>query len=472
VTLARDVVPEFQVTSGKRRLSGQQVPPLKQLGIYTPDVIEREKWNAFWDAPLSIPGASGSNQAIDLPRKPEEVRRAWATYHATGCEVKSDGARIEVTVPGLDLGIFHGRLQYTAYRGVNLLRQEAIAQTDEPSVAYKYVAGLKGFRINDDTRVMWRDTARAWQDYEFGGAPNTDAVALKARNRLAIVEEKGGSVAFFPPSHKFFFSREMETNLGYVYYRKDDAQSFAVGVRQVDREEGFKPDGVSDAVWKHRVSESREELDNFALYNAPPGTWQRMPVYFYLSPENGIATQQDVMAYTHDDVYKAMPGFKVLVSHFHFHLNEELSDQGSIDYRPPWVSVFRALGINVAILADFHSDSHPGDTGKIRLDEQKVYFEGSERLSDRNVLVIPGEEPDANFGGHYMFVFPQPLYFTHVMGRRNTGPAQPFVETIPGYARCITRRRPPMNSTCSKKSTVWCGRPIRAPRVRPVIRTP
>lgn len=45
-----------------------------------------------------------------------------------------------MTFPGLDLGIFHGRLQYTAYRGVNLLRQEAIAETDEPSVAYKYVA--------------------------------------------------------------------------------------------------------------------------------------------------------------------------------------------------------------------------------------------------------------------------------------------------------------------------------------------
>ena len=437
VILGRDLTPEFQVTSGKRRLSGQQVPPLKQLNMYTPEIIEREKWNAFWDAPLSIPGASGSNQAIDLPRKPEEVRRAWASYHATGCEVKSDGARIEVAFPGLDLGIFQGRLQFTVYRGTNLLRQEAIAQTEEPSVAYKYAAGLKGFRINDDTRVAWRDTARAWQDYEFGGAPNTDAVALKARNRLVIVEEKGGSVAAFPPSHKFFFSREMETNLGYVYYRKDNEASFSVGVRQADREEGFKPYGVSDAVWKHRVSESREELDNFALYNAPPGTWQRMPVYYYLTPEDAKATQQDVMGFTHDDVYKAVPGFKVLVSHFHFHFNEELTDAGSIDHQPAWISVFRALGINIAILADFHSDSHPTDTGKIRLDEQKVYFEGSQRFSDRNFLLIPGEEPDANFGGHYMFVFPKPLYFTHVTDRRRAPgtAAQPFVETTEAYGK-------------------------------------
>ena len=44
----------------------------------------------------------------------------------------------------------------------------------------------------------------------------------------------------------------------------------------------------------------------------------------------------------------------------------------------------------------------------MRLNEQKVYFEGCERFSDRDFLLIPGEEPDANFGGHYMFVFPQP----------------------------------------------------------------
>ena len=46
-------------------------------------------------------------------------------------------------------------------------------------------------------------------------------MALQARNRLAILEANGGSLAFLPPSHKFFFSREIETNLGYVYYRKD-----------------------------------------------------------------------------------------------------------------------------------------------------------------------------------------------------------------------------------------------------------
>ena len=53
-----------------------------------------------------------------------------------------------------------------------------------------------------------------------------------------------------------------------------------------------------------------------------------MPVYFYLSPEGSRATQEAVMAFTHDDVYKPVPGYKVMVSHFHFHLNEQLTDAG------------------------------------------------------------------------------------------------------------------------------------------------
>jgi hypothetical protein len=45
----------------------------------------------------------------------------------------------------LSLGVFAGDLQFTAYKGSNLLRQEAIAKTEEPSGAYIYKAGLKGF---------------------------------------------------------------------------------------------------------------------------------------------------------------------------------------------------------------------------------------------------------------------------------------------------------------------------------------
>lgn len=429
ISLGRNLVPEFQVTSGKRRLSEQQMAPLRQLGIaLTPEVVEREKWNAFWDAPLVVPGAANTN--LDMPRKPEEIGRAWAAYQITGCKARTEGARIEVEFPGVELGIFKGSLRFTVYRGTNLLRQEAIAQTFEPSVAYKYVAGLKGLEIGNDTRIVWRDVARAWQQYRFGGAVNADPVALRARNRIGIVETGGGSLAFFPPSHKFFFAREIETNLGFVYYRKDDEKSFAIGARQADREEPYRPFGVSDAVWKRRSDQAHHHANNFALYNAPPGTWQRMAVYYYLSPDNSRAAHEAVMAFTHADQYKPLPGYQVLVSHFHFHFNEQLSDAGTVDQQPSWLQVFRDLGINIAILADFHGDGHASDPGPLRFKEQKVYFEGTQRFSDRGFLLIPGEEPDANFGGHYITFLPRPVYWSH-----SPRAGLPFEENDPQYGK-------------------------------------
>ncbi len=420
--LGSDLTPEFEVTSGRRRISEQQLAPMRQLGLkLTPELIEQQKWNAFWDAPLEIPGARNTNP--DLPRRPEEIRRAKATFNVSACQVKTDGARLEVTFPGLSMGIFSGQLRFTVYNGTNLLRQEAIAKTEEPSIAYKYNAGLQGFSVHPRTRVSWRDVARASQQYEFGGEINVDPVALRARNRLVVVETGDGSLAIFPPPHKFFFAREIELNLGYVWYRKDSSESFSAGVRQAEHEEEYRPHGVSDDVWTRRANQSRHNLGNFALYNAPPGTWQRMPVYYYLSSENADATQRAVLAFTHDDRYKALPGYQVAVSHFHTHFNEQLSDAGTIDLQPTWLPVFRALGINIAMMSDFHGDGHATDPGPLRLKEQKVYFDGCRRHSDRSFLIMPGEEPDAFLGGHYTMVFPRPVFWTHVRQ-----PEQPLVE--------------------------------------------
>ena len=432
IVLGRDLAPEFQVTSGMRRLSDTQADEYKKLpGGLTPELAEQEKWNAFWDAPLNVPRTEGGeDRSLGLPRKPEEIRRATASFHSTGCAVKTNGARLEISFDGLEMGIFSGRLEFTVYSGSNLLREEAIAATNEQSVAYRYAGGLRGFHIGADTRVLWRDTARQWQQSELGGAVNTENVSLRARNRLGIVEKGGGSLGVFPEPHRFFFARENDVNLGYVYYRKDSDTSFAVGVTQPEHGEGDKPYGVSEAVWTRRIQESRGQTGNFALYNAPPGTQQHMAVYFYLSAEDAHVTQADVAAYTHDDTYKPVPGFEVLTSHFHFHLLETLNDRGSLDYRPPWVDVFRGIGINIAILADFHSDSHPDDPGPLREKEQDVYFKGCARLSDGNFLAIPGEEPNAYLGGHYIMLLPHPVFWTHAPARLA---GQSFVENDPTF---------------------------------------
>ena len=425
--LANNLSPEFDVVSGQRRMSEQQLAPLRALKIdLTPEFLDREKWKAFWDAPLEIPGAKGTNPG--LPRLESEIRRATATYRSAGCQVKTNGARLEITFPGLSMGIFAGELAFTVYKGSNLLRQEAIAKTEEQSVAYKYNAGLKGFAIDKVKRVMWQDVARAWQSYEFGGSVNKDPVALRARNRLEVIETAAGSIAVFPPPHKFFWAREIELNLGYVWYRKDSDNSFSAGIRQAEHEEAYRASGTSDEVFARRSNQARHNLGNFALYNAPPGTWQHMAVYYYLSADSGEAAQQSVLAFTHGDRYKPLAGYQVGTGHFHTHFNEQLTDAGTMDFQPTWLPVFRGLGVNIVMLSDFHGDSHPTDPGPLRFKEQKVYFEGSRRFSDRHFLIIPGEEPDAFLGGHYTMTLPKPVFWSHV---RKAG--QSFVEQSPEY---------------------------------------
>lgn len=427
--LATGLQPEFEVKSGLRRISNQQLTPLKELGLDRPEIIEQEKWKVFWDAPLQIPGSSRTNPG--LPRKPEEVRVAKSSFRSSQCSLRGEGARIEVTFSGLHLGIFSGSLRFTVYKGSNLLRQEAVAKTDEPSVAYKYHAGLRGFTLPAAPRVLWHDVANSPQKYEFGGSINRDGVALRARNRLALIDTGTGSIAFFPPPHKFFFAREIELNLGYVWYRKDSANAFAIGVRHGDHEEMYRPYGRSDEVWNRRLGQARSFAQgNFALYNAPPGTWQRMAAYYYLSPGNPETTRQRVLAYTHNDTFKPVPGYKVAISHFHTHFNELLSDAGTLDLQPPWLPTFRAMGINIAMMSDFHGDGHAKDEGTLRFADQQVYFDGCRRHSDNDFLLIPGEEPDAYFRGHYTAVFPRPVYWSHV--RKDNAS---FVEQHPRYGK-------------------------------------
>ena len=447
--LGQNLTPEIYVKSGLRRMTRQQAAPLINLGVdITPDVIEREKWYAFWDAPFVIPGvtppaperaggpapsrgqpgpASQSEPAArrgteppdppgrvyGLPRKPEEIRTADATFKTTACTVKTDGARLEVNFNGLSMGIFAGSLQFTVYRNSNLLRMEAIAKTDEPSVAYKYEAGLRGFSTALTPRVTWRDRGGDPQQYEFGGVKNDTRVTVKAKNRVLVAGGgRNGSIATFPAPHAFFFTREVDTNLGYIWYRKDAEGQFGMGVRQAEGEEVV------------------QYIENFALHNAPPGTWQRMSVYYVITPDNAEATRQAVMAYTHGDVFKPVPGYKTMVNHFHLRFTERLRASGSLDNTFEDLMVMRSTGINIVGLSDFHGDLRANDPGLGRFEDQRDYHIASMKASDKDFLVTNWEEPTAYFGGHYNIMFPKNVYWSKV---RQAG--QPFTETLPHYGK-------------------------------------
>jgi hypothetical protein len=420
-TLGQNLTPEYHVVSGLRRMSSDHIGAFKLAGFeLTPELIAKNRWYAFHDAPLEVPGArrgrdgQWATQLPPLPRKPDEIRRADATFQATGCSVKTDGASLEVNFPGLSMGIFSGSLQFTMYRGANLIRMDALASTEEPFVAYKYDAGLKGFSTGLMPRVIWRDQGDERQQYLFGGPTNVTLVPLKARFRMLVAEGRGGSVATFPPPHKFFWAREIHKNLGYVWYRKDSDKQFGMGVRQAEHEE----------------STEAGQIDCFALYNARPGTVQHMGMYFYATPNDGETTRQAALKFTHSDTYVPIPGYKTFTNHWHLRFTERVRASGSLDTPLPDLAAMKGLGLNIVGLSDFHGDMHGNDSGALRFKDEKDYFEATRRASDMDFLVLPWEEPNVYFGGHYNLLFPKPVFYTKV---RKEG--QPFTETDPVYGK-------------------------------------
>ena len=97
-TIGQNLTPDYHVVSGIRRMSTQRAEPLKAAGVeLTPEVIEKNRWYAFWDAPLVLkPG----REIIGPPRSESDIKQASASFHASGCTVKTDGAALQVTFPG------------------------------------------------------------------------------------------------------------------------------------------------------------------------------------------------------------------------------------------------------------------------------------------------------------------------------------------------------------------------------------
>ena len=349
-----NATPEFTVVSGLRRMTNQQLDPLAGLGVpITKAVLDKEKWEAFWDAPLNLPGIEGAHNnttppqkgVLDqpgLPRQATEINRSSVRYRITGCSVKTDGARIEVSFAGATLGVFSGRLQFTFYRGTNLIRQELVARTMSPSVAYKYDAGLGGLPGTLGVNVLWTDLDKQPQVKSLGGQPTASPITLRTTDRIVVAELGRGAIAVMPPPHTFFWARETSYNLGYNWYRLDRSGSLAIGVRQAEIEE---PPAV-----ENRGTEDRAQ--NFALKSARPGTWQRMPIYLYVTPGSSFTAHRNAAAFTRDDRFKALPGYQVMAAHFHMNVVARARAAGGLGAKVPDLEVLKAAGINIAAPID------------------------------------------------------------------------------------------------------------------------
>lgn len=357
--LLRNAAPAYWIYTGKRRGG----------------------WDNFFDTPSM---------------RPHEVREFSSTLRVTLAKVETIGQRLRVTVGPLSMGIFHGDLVFTVYARSNLVHQEAVVTTDEPDTAYYYNAWLTRVGTNQLNRVHWLDaTTGQFTRHNFVSDLDLDYVPLKVHRRTLIAEGDQGSLAVFPPPHQYLFARDETINYANLWYRlyrinpnPADGDFFSFGIRQ---------------------THFYEQAHFAPLVNAPPGTAQRLGMFWYASATAARETLAKVSAYTHDDRFVPMPGHQTLTTHYHLSLTMDWRRRGRVDYQPDFARIFQDMGINMAQVYDFHTDGHPANTGPVREQELRDYYREAERLSNANFLLIPSEEANAHFGGHWNLLLPKPL---------------------------------------------------------------
>ncbi|WP_373331410.1 hypothetical protein [Salmonirosea aquatica] len=149
-----------------------------------------------------------------------------------------------------------------------------------------------------------------------------------------------------------------------------------------------------------------------------------------MSTERDGKVLEKVKAFTHSDQYVPLPGYYTLASHFHQEHVDDVLTRKPMPDMPGFVKAFRDTGVNIVHLGEFHGPGSPRGPEAKRWPEQKTLFEECARLSGGNFLLLPGEEPNNFFGGHWMNIFPKPVYW--LMSREKD---QPFVENHPEYGK-------------------------------------
>jgi hypothetical protein len=405
-------------------------PLIKELGVAVdngpPPLIENADPAVFVTVgSREVPPGKPSEQAwqvfFDNPH-----RRPHKTYASSldkqRVRVTSHHERAVVSVEKLTAGPFSGALEFTFFKGCRLFRVDAVVSTQEDRLAIFYDAGML-CDTPAETSFAWMDTKGRLQ--RTPATENAEARPLAVRHRAIVLESDVGmgSLASFPPPHQFQFPRDYTDNLRFVWHGQGYnglTDRFGFGVRQ------NKDGGGNFVPW----------------FNAPPGTEQRMGVFYLLTHGSADDAMRETLRYTNGDRFPELPGYLTMTSHWHMAIAvAAMQRQGAAKTNPPmpdWVRMFKEMNVNMVHLGEFHGDGHQKDPGPLRLPELAAMFDECRRWSDDELLVIPGEEVNTFLGlelqgkhpGHWMSLFPRPVYWT--MQRSGE---QPFVEEHPQYGK-------------------------------------
>jgi hypothetical protein len=351
--------------------------PVTLLTVGTRD-LSKEGWNAFFDNP---------------PLRPHETFRAMLDLKAA--RVTSRGRRVTVALDRLSAGPFRGELRFTVYPGCRLVHAEAVVSTHKDACAILYDAGLTSVAPAWKT-VAWIDTDDRLH-HVAATAPQA-AAPVAVRYRAIVAASDAGSVAVFPPPHQFLYPLDFADNFKLAWHGsgyRGLVSGRGLGVRQ-------PPEGDRRFVpW----------------VNAPPDTWQHLGVFYLLHPAGPEEALEEVRRYTHGDRFRRLDGYRTFTSHYHVeHTLDFLAQQreqktGGVPRgleEPDFVRAFKARGVDIAHLAEFHV-AHTPEMNADRLRLLRTLHAECRRLSGENFLLLPGEEPNVYLGGHWISLFPRPV---------------------------------------------------------------
>lgn len=340
--------------------------------------LRRKGWNAFFDYP---------------PAHPRGATAHFAAFELESIRVRTVGNRVRVECPGFRAGPFSGAIVYTFFPGARLIQQQAVVSTSAPNVAFFYDAGID-FAAPEQERIG-RNMATAFAYYDTAGklreelanGLQPERIPYKVRYRALASAAGEGSIAAFPAPHQYFFPRDFTSNLSQNWHRSWRGR-VSLGIRQ-----------LRDTNWQF-----------YPWMNAPPGSEQKLSVFLLPGAGDPPETLDAVLRYTNRDRFVELDGFQTLAAHFHLAYTVQALERG-LAWTPPFKPVLQEMGVNAAIIMDFHGDGHPRDLTELRLQELESFFAACRKQSGKDFLLIPSEEANVHFGGHWGLVFPKPVYW-------------------------------------------------------------
>ncbi|PVD52376.1 hypothetical protein DC498_09685 [Terrimonas sp.] len=358
--IVKEADPVFWVTIGKR------------------DLISQNGWNIFFDK---------------VPLKPHQSYKV--NINKTNAAVSSYGSRTVIRIGDIAAADFKGAIEITLYNGSAMFNVAAVMSTENDSTAILYDAGLISKQQNW-SNISYSDV---YDNMKTVAVRATDTVKNQdVKYRAIIGNSSNGSIAVFPAPHQYFYPLDEAFNLKFTWYGsnfKNAFEGYGIGIRQdIFGDRRFVP-------W----------------FNAPPNTAQRLNFFCQLSADGANDVLAQVKKLTHNDKYPSLPGYKTMASHFHneFVMKVIVANKPMPD-TPNFVKVFKATGVDMVHLAEFHYTAHPQGPDELRLLELKYLFDMCKKYSDKAFLLMPGEEPNEFFGGHWLQLFPKPVYW--IMSRK------------------------------------------------------